>query len=138
MKRRDFLTRVGLVGGAGALYGTMDALGLIASPTNAPAAWADEKAAWRPPLARTSTTRGGRRPSVVILGAGVAGLVTAYELGKAGYRCTVIEARGRPGGRNWTVRGGRGRDRDRRRPPARGLQQGQYLNAGPARIAGTW
>ena len=49
--------------------------------------------------------RGGRR-SVVILGAGVAGLATAYELGKAGYECTVLEARARPGGRNWTVRGG--------------------------------
>jgi monoamine oxidase len=43
---------------------------------------------------------------VIVLGAGIAGLVTAYELGKAGYQCTVVEARQRPGGRNWSVRGG--------------------------------
>jgi monoamine oxidase len=40
------------------------------------------------------------------LGAGIAGLVAAYELTKAGYKCVVLEARERPGGRNWTIRGG--------------------------------
>jgi monoamine oxidase len=43
---------------------------------------------------------------VAILGAGIAGLVAAYELRELGYECTVLEARSRPGGRNWTVRGG--------------------------------
>jgi cation diffusion facilitator CzcD-associated flavoprotein CzcO len=43
---------------------------------------------------------------VVILGAGVAGLSAAYELGKAGYACVVLEARDRVGGRNWTIRRG--------------------------------
>jgi len=43
----------------------------------------------------------------VILGGGIAGgLASAYELGKAGYHCTILEARGRTGGRNFTVRGG--------------------------------
>jgi monoamine oxidase len=42
----------------------------------------------------------------VILGAGIAGMVAALELGKAGYECRVLEARSRPGGRNWTLRGG--------------------------------
>jgi monoamine oxidase len=137
MKRRDFLTRVGLVGGAGALYGTMDALGLVASPTNAPAAWADERDAWRPPSRADFdyVGRGGRR-SVVILGAGVAGLVTAYELGKAGYKCTVIEARGRPGGRNWTVRGGAEETEIAGARQRADFSKGQYLNAGPARLAG--
>jgi len=41
---------------------------------------------------------------VVILGGGIAGLATAYELGKAGYDCTILEARGIAGGRNFTVR----------------------------------
>jgi monoamine oxidase len=44
--------------------------------------------------------------TVLVLGAGVAGLTAAYELEKAGYRCAVLEARDRPGGRNWTVRDG--------------------------------
>jgi len=43
---------------------------------------------------------------VAIIGAGPAGLAAAYELGKAGYHCTILEARDRAGGRNWTVRRG--------------------------------
>jgi monoamine oxidase len=41
-----------------------------------------------------------------VLGAGVAGLTVAYELGKAGYECTLLEAQLRPGGRTWTLRSG--------------------------------
>src|SRR5262245_65617361 len=48
----------------------------------------------------------GRGVHVAILGAGIAGLTAAYELSKAGYRCTVLEARERAGGRVWTIRGG--------------------------------
>ena len=48
----------------------------------------------------------GNGRSVVILGAGIAGLVSAYELQRAGYRVTVLEARDRIGGRAWTIRGG--------------------------------
>jgi monoamine oxidase len=33
-------------------------------------------------------------------------MVAALELGKAGYECRVLEAGSRPGGRNWTLRGG--------------------------------
>jgi monoamine oxidase len=43
-------------------------------------------------------------PQVVVLGAGLAGLAAAYELKKAGYAVTVIEARTRPGGRVLTYR----------------------------------
>src|SRR5205085_2515788 len=48
----------------------------------------------------------GRGRKVVILGAGIAGLVSAYELKRAGWDVTVLEARNRIGGRSWTVRGG--------------------------------
>ncbi len=44
--------------------------------------------------------------TVLVLGAGLAGLTAAYELGKVGYKVTVIEFNHRPGGRNWTIRGG--------------------------------
>ena len=44
--------------------------------------------------------------SVVVLGAGLAGLTVAYELGKRGYKVQVLEARPRPGGRAYTVRRG--------------------------------
>jgi monoamine oxidase len=56
------------------------------------------------PLAAASDS--GNGVSVVILGGGIAGLVAAYELRALGYHCTLLEARSRPGGRNWTVRGG--------------------------------
>lgn len=39
---------------------------------------------------------------VVIVGAGVAGLITARELGRRGFKIVVLEARDRIGGRTWT------------------------------------
>lgn len=47
--------------------------------------------------------RGSQR-SVLVFGAGLAGLTAAYELKKAGHTVTVIEARDRPGGRVLTLR----------------------------------
>ena len=42
--------------------------------------------------------------SVIIIGAGMAGLSAAHELNKAGWAVTVLEARSRVGGRVFTVR----------------------------------
>ncbi|WP_203416241.1 flavin monoamine oxidase family protein [Jiangella ureilytica] len=128
--RRSFLTRVGAVGGASALYGTMEALGLFASPADAAPAqgFAPPRAADLPDAARARGTK------VVILGAGTAGLTAAYELGKAGYDCTVLEARDRPGGRAKTIRrGDRLTDTDGVTQVCR-FDEGLYFNAGPARI----
>ncbi|HEY0378507.1 MAG TPA: FAD-dependent oxidoreductase [Pyrinomonadaceae bacterium] len=41
---------------------------------------------------------------VIVIGAGLAGLAAAYELGQAGHDITVLEARTRPGGRVYTMR----------------------------------
>ena len=46
----------------------------------------------------------GSSRQVVVLGAGLAGLAAAYELKKAGYAVTLLEARSRPGGRVLTYR----------------------------------
>lgn len=43
-------------------------------------------------------------PSVIVVGAGAAGLAAARRLHDAGARVTVLEARDRPGGRIWTDR----------------------------------
>jgi monoamine oxidase len=39
---------------------------------------------------------------VIVIGAGMAGLTAARELGRSGYRVTVLEGRDRIGGRTWT------------------------------------
>jgi len=128
--RRDFLRAVGATGGAGAMLATMGALGL--TPT---AEAATRGAPYRAPRTGDFTLTGRAAAKVVVLGGGIAGLTTAYELGKAGYDCTVLEARDRPGGRNFTVRGGdTTTDLYGNRQTAR-FSDGQYMNAGPARIA---
>ena len=50
-----------------------------------------------------------RTPSVLIVGAGLAGLAAAQELERRGCRVALFEARDRPGGRVWTIRDGFGR-----------------------------
>src|SRR5919198_3409152 len=127
--RRSFLRNVGLTSGAGAMFATMGALGL--APT---AQAAQREQAFRAPSVGDFSLTGRGAAKVVVLGGGIAGLTTAYELGKAGYDCTVLEARDRTGGRNFTVRGGDSTtDLYGNRQTAR-FSDGQYMNAGPARI----
>lgn len=52
------------------------------------------------------TRHGSGSGSVVVLGAGMAGLGAAYQLLRRGYDVTVLEAQDRPGGRVQTVRDG--------------------------------
>src|SRR5262249_59263821 len=102
--------------------GTRQALGLLAE---APAAASSID------LPRDA----GKGLKVVILGGGIAGLVSAYEMTKAGFECTVLEARDRPGGRNWTVRNGTTVEFiDGTKQTARYVDSKSYFNAGPARL----
>jgi monoamine oxidase len=47
----------------------------------------------------------GSGPRIVVVGAGLAGLTTAYRLKQAGYQADLYEASDRVGGRCWTRRG---------------------------------
>ena len=99
----------------------MRSMDLLASPDTPPARFS------LPP-------ESGKGIRVAILGAGIAGLVAAYELRKAGFDCTVLEARDRPGGRNWTIRRGARIEFSDGAVQTCAYDEGLYLNAGPGRI----
>ena len=123
LTRRQFLNLVGAAGGTTAVYNTSLAMGLMRDAG---------------PVARLDLrpVRGDAK-SVAVLGAGLAGLTVAYELERAGYEVTVLEAAHRAGGRNMTVRHGDVIDE-------MGHTQvcdfdddpDMYFNCGPARIPG--
>ena len=119
--RRQILMRFGAVAGVAGAYAAARGLGVMGQ---------DEAWAGMPDLQPGS----GRGAKVVILGAGVAGLSAAYELGKAGYDCTVLEARDRPGGRVFTARKGTRIEMTDGSKQICRFDEGQYLNAGAARI----
>jgi monoamine oxidase len=54
--------------------------------------------------ARGLEERPGARKRVVVIGAGIGGLVAAYELKRAGHEVVLLEAQNRVGGRVWTCR----------------------------------
>ncbi len=123
LSRRHFLGLVGAAGGSTAVYKTAMALGLMQDTG---------------PMAMLELQRAGSAgKKVAVLGAGISGLTVAYELERAGYDVTIIEASRRTGGRNLTLRHGD-------RVDEMGQQQvcnfdddpELYFNAGPARIPG--
>ena len=115
--RRRFLERIAAVGGATVAYESMTALGLLARPVQAP-------------FELRGQVDG---VSVLVLGAGLAGLTIAYELGKRGYKVQLLEARARPGGRAHTIRRGTTSEED---GPSQNcnFDEDQYFNAGAMRI----
>lgn len=121
MTRRNFLTRVGQAGGYSATFATMQALGMFPM-----------KAQEVKPIAAAPGV--GKGVSVVIAGGGISGLVTAYELRKLGYTVTLLEARSRPGGRNWSARNGTVLEFVDGTRQNCTWEEGNYQNLGPGRL----
>jgi len=117
--RRQVLTLAGEVGGAAAMYRAMTALGFAAESN------------YTGPINLQDAPKGS---SVLILGAGIAGLVAAYELRRAGYDVTVLEYNRWAGGRAWTIRGGDEYTELGGFKQRCEFDEGLYLNPGPWRI----
>jgi monoamine oxidase len=117
--RRQLLTRIGLAAGSVAMYQAMTRMG-HAQGTDFPGP---------PSLA-------GAKPgtTVLVLGAGLAGMLAAYELKRAGYNVRVLEYQNRSGGRNFTLRGGDSLTELGGYTQKVGFAPGNYINPGPWRI----
>ena len=117
--RREVLRAIGMMAGTAVLYQAMEVLG-----------HAKETQFAGPPNLQ------GARPGtkVVVLGAGLAGMLAAYELAKAGYDVQILEYNNRPGGRNWSLYGGDTYTELGGATQKVGFSEGNYLNPGPWRI----
>ncbi len=117
--RRDLLSLIGAVSGSAAMYHAMTSLGFA---SNSP---------YKGPLKLDGDPNGA---SVLVLGAGLAGMTAALELRKAGYNVRVLEFNSRAGGRNWTLRGGDSFTELGGLRQTCEFEQGLYINPGPWRI----
>jgi monoamine oxidase len=118
LSRRQLLQRIGLSAGGAAMYQAMHALGFAAES----------------PYLPVDLSGAPHGASVLILGAGMAGLTAAYELRNAGYRVQVLEYNARAGGRNWSLRGGDVYTELGGATQHCEFDPGLYINPGPWRI----
>ena len=147
MDRRAFLTALGRTAGGSAMLRAMAAMGIATSlqacGSSSATPVAPQPPAPPPPPAGMMSPRPGDWPanvgagkSVVILGAGIAGMIAALEMTRLGYNCTILEARGTAGGRNRTIRAGDIVDEtDSSQLCTFDLDDNLYFNAGPSRIS---
>lgn len=119
MSRRDLLAMVGFAAGASAMYSAMSGMGYAAEST------------YKGPINLEGDPKGA---SVLVLGAGLAGMTAALELRNAGYKVQVLEYREKAGGRCWTLRGGDVYTELGGFKQEVQFAEGNYLNAGPWRI----
>ncbi len=119
--KRDFLQTLGMIGGSAAVMTALSGFEhSLASDMKAPPALA--------------TMGNGKK--VVILGAGLAGMVAALELGKKGYEVELLEARDFAGGRTSCSRKGTKVTDVHGYTHTCDFDHGQYLNHGAWRIPG--
>lgn len=118
LSRRRFIEMMGAVGGSAAAYHAMTSLGLAQGSVNA-----------------VPTLQGsGNGKSVLVLGGGLAGMSSAFELSKIGYDVRILEFNKRAGGRCWTLRGGDTYTELGGETQQVKFQEGNYFNPGPWRI----
>jgi monoamine oxidase len=119
VSRRDLFALIGTLAGGAAMYEAMSSL-----------AYAGESGYSGPP----NLSGNVKGATVLILGSGLAGMTSAYELRKAGYKVKILEYQDRPGGRNWSLHGGDTYTELGGFTQHVAFDKGLYLNPGPWRI----
>ena len=119
VSRRRLLAMIGTVAGSSAIYQAMTTVGLAAEST------------YNGPIQLEGDPRDA---SILILGAGVAGLVAAFELHRIGYKVQMLEYNDRVGGRCWSLRGGDRFTELGGFQQTCGFDRDLYFNPGPWRI----
>src|SRR5277367_2280713 len=119
IRRRDLLSLIGAMAGSAAMYHAMTSLGFAS------------ESPYQGPIKLQGDPKGA---SVLILGAGLAGMTAALELRDAGYKVQILEFNNRAGGRNWTLRGGDSCTELGGFRQACEFEEGLYFNPGPWRI----
>src|SRR5690242_15477217 len=119
MSRRDLLTLIGVAAGSATMYHAMTSLGFAA------------ESGYKGPIKLEGDPKGA---SVVVLGAGLAGMTAALELRQAGYKVQLLEYNDRAGGRNWTLYGGDTYTELGGTTQHIEFDKGLYFNPGPWRI----
>ena len=118
LTRRRFLEHLGAVGGSSLVMTAMTSWDPMAGQAGA----------------RPALTGRPRAAKVLVLGAGVSGLVVGYELGKLGYDFRILEARDRVGGLAWTVRRATEHTEINGERQVCAFDEGLHVNVGPWRI----
>ncbi|AWK88166.1 flavin monoamine oxidase [Azospirillum thermophilum] len=119
VSRRDLLSLIGATAGGAVMYHAMTSLGLAA------------ESGYKGRIRLEGDPKGA---SVLVLGAGLAGMTAALELRQAGYKVQVLEFNDRPGGRNWSLRGGDSFTELDGTTQTCTFDPGLYINPGPWRI----
>src|SRR5229473_2416067 len=119
IRRRDLLSLIGAMAGSAAMYHAMTSLGFAS------------ESPYKGPISLRGDPKGA---SVLILGAGLAGMTAALELRNAGYKVQILEFNSRAGGRNWTLRGGDSFTELGGFTQTCEFESGLYINPGPWRI----
>ncbi len=117
--KRSFLQTLGMIGGSAAVMTALNG-------------WEISKASTKAAPPTLSSDGNGKK--IIILGAGISGMVTALELSKKGYDCQILEAREFAGGRCQSARKGTVIEEIGGEKQICNFEHDQYLNIGPWRI----
>lgn len=119
MSRRSLFRMIGMAAGSAVMYQAMTELGFAA------------ESGYKGPIKLEGNPKG---TTVLVLGAGLAGLTAALEMSRAGYKVQVLEYQNRAGGRNISIRGGDVVPEMGPYTQRCEFDAGFYINPGPMRL----